>query len=114
MPSDVYSLLVKGDGIVRLSPAYDLLNTTIAMPPDAEDLALPLRGKKRGLTRDDLISYYARERLGLTEGVVMDIISEFSRAVSAWAAIVEASFLPPELRRAYLKLLQERRARLGI
>jgi len=45
---------------------------------------------------------------------VSDIISEFSRAVGAWAPVVEASFLPPELREAYLKLLQERRARLGI
>ena len=34
-------------GVIRLSPAYDLLNATIANPKDDEGLAQTLNGKKR-------------------------------------------------------------------
>lgn len=34
-------------GVIRLSPAYDLLNATIANPKGDEELALILNGKKK-------------------------------------------------------------------
>ena len=35
----------------ELTPAYDLLNVSIALPEDTEELALTLSGKKRKLTK---------------------------------------------------------------
>ena len=49
-----FSLLV-ANGTVRLAPAYDLLNTTLVLENASEESALPLRGRKRNLTRADWI-----------------------------------------------------------
>ena len=51
---------------VELSPAYDLLNSTIILNSE-EELALPLNGKKNRLHKDDFLIYFAKERLGLTQ-----------------------------------------------
>lgn len=45
-----YSVIV-ANGKVELSPAYDLLNSTIVLKGDTEEIALPLKGKKKNLTR---------------------------------------------------------------
>ena len=62
-----WSLITRNNKI-ELSPAYDLLNSTIVLRgANIEELALPLAGKKRKLTRALLIDYYGRERLRLSE-----------------------------------------------
>lgn len=106
--------LVVRDGRVQLSPAYDLVNSTIALPGATEELALPLRGKKRRLRRDDLVRYFGEERLGLARGAIDQAVSRLEAAAPAWERLVEASFLPDDLREAYLSVLRERRDRLAI
>src|SRR5208282_995547 len=51
--------LIRDKQRVELSPAYDLINTTIAIHAK-EEIALPLRGKKSRLTSTDLIDYYGK------------------------------------------------------
>lgn len=106
--------LVVRDGRVQLSPAYDLVNSTIALPGATEELALPLRGKKRRLRRDDLVRYFGEERLGLARGAIDQAVSRLEAAAPAWERLVGASFLPDDLREAYLSVLRERRDRLAI
>jgi serine/threonine-protein kinase HipA len=48
-----FSLLYKPGEDVALSPAYDLLPTTLLLPEDKEEVALTLNGRKRRLTRKD-------------------------------------------------------------
>lgn len=108
-----HSVIVEGDR-VRLSPAYDLVNTTIALPGTAEEIALPLRGKKRRLTRDDLVDYFGTERLGLTRGSIDDVLDGLGEAMVGWEDLIEASFLPAELRREYASVVDERRSRIGL
>lgn len=45
------STLIYRDDVIGLSPAYDLLNTTIALPNPEEELVLPINGKKNRLKR---------------------------------------------------------------
>jgi len=45
-----FSVIRKND-VISLTPAYDLLNTTIAISRPVEEFALPIRGKKNRLTR---------------------------------------------------------------
>ena len=45
-----YSVITR-NGKTELSPAYDLLNSTIVLKGDAEEIALPLKGKKTILIR---------------------------------------------------------------
>lgn len=102
-----FSLLVENE-IIRLSPAYDLLNTTIALSGATEELALPLRGKKRNLTKNILIEYFGLERLGLQSVVVDSELEEFRQQFPLWNELINKSFLKDSLKEKYLVLLEKR------
>lgn len=103
--------LLERDGIVALSPAYDLLNTTIAVPGAREELALPLKGKKRGLRRADLLDYFGHQRLGLNRAVTDHLLATYRMALPSWPELIRASFLPQSEQDRYLELVG-RRARV--
>ncbi len=108
-----FSLLTDA-GKVGLSPAYDLLNTTLVLPSGAEELALPLRGKRRRITRADLLDYWASQRLELPPKAIATILDEFKRSLPAMVALVELSFLNAKLREGYLAILRSRGEMLGL
>lgn len=89
-----------------LAPAYDLVNTLLAIPEDNEELALTLNGKKRKLTRHDFET--AMLSSGLNEKVVSNIFRKFLRIYPQWEATIRASFLPEDLQEAYWQLIQQR------
>ena len=106
--------LIRLDGKIELSPMYDYLNSAIAMRgvgrprEEIEELALPLRGKKRNLTRRDWIDYYARERLQLSDKVIESCLRDFGRAIPQWLELIDISFLSEEMKELYVDLLQKR------
>jgi serine/threonine-protein kinase HipA len=106
--------LIRREEKVELSPAYDLLNTSIAMGDAPEELALPLRGKKRRITADDLIGYYGKERLGLTEKVISQTLQDFVKAKEQWQQLIEISFLSDKMKAAYTALIKDRMQTVGI
>jgi len=108
-----FSVIRKKD-VISLSPAYDLLNTTIAISRPVEEFALPLQGKKNRLTREDLVDYYGRERLGLTERVLDRILQDFAKLRIAWEALIGSSFLSDQMKDKYLQVLADRYARMMI
>ncbi len=99
---------------VELAPAYDFLNTTIALRNAREELALPLKEKKSRLTRNDLLNYFARERLQINERVLNDVLSRFAKAMPAWRELLDKSFLSGEAKERYLAVLAERGKRMEI
>lgn len=108
-----YSLISRGNK-VELSPCYDLLNTTIAIEKDAEETALPLRGKKSNLNRNDLIEYFGAERLKLNRKMIDEVLNELSSSIPAWEKLINMSFLSDEMKTKYLDLLTNRRAVLKL
>jgi serine/threonine-protein kinase HipA len=106
--------LITRDDKVELSPAYDLLNSTIPNPKRREELALNLHGKKSKLRANDFWRYLAAERLGLSPALIEQIKVRFTAACREWSARIESSFLSPEMRERYSVLLDERRNRLGL
>jgi serine/threonine-protein kinase HipA len=108
-----FSIIVE-DEIVKFAPAYDFLNTTIALREADEEMALPLHGKKRNLTRNDLIRYYGTKRLRLNEVVIDEVLGDFAVSIPLWAAVIETSFLPEGLKEEYTTLVGDRATRLGI
>lgn len=106
--------LITRDDKVELSPAYDLLNSTIPNPRSREELALSLRGRKSNLRAGDFWSYLARERLGLAPTLVEQTKTRFVQASAGWPARIAASFLSDEMKTRYLSLLDQRRKRLGL
>jgi serine/threonine-protein kinase HipA len=106
-----FSLVVR-NGIVALSPAYDLLNTTLVLGNASEESALPLRGRKRKLTRQDWIDYFCQERLGLASAVTSDILQDLAAANDNWQRMIRHSFLSEYAKAGYLAILAARASRL--
>ncbi|MBI2419969.1 MAG: HipA domain-containing protein [Ignavibacteriales bacterium] len=108
-----YSLITK-DEISTLTPAYDLLNTTIVIKNAAEEIALPLRGRKRSLTRKDLVTYFASECMGLNNRTIEIVLEELLDAITSWENEIEISFLSNKMKDDYFSLLQKRRRVIGL
>ena len=106
--------LITRDEKVELSPAYDLLNSSIAMPSAKDDLALPVNGKMRKLTRKDIIEYFGTERLGLRSAIIEEDLNLFGGALSQWENLIGISFLSVSMKARYLEVLAERRGRMNI
>ena len=105
--------LIRLNQKVQLSPAYDLLNTTIVMKA-TEELALPLNGKKNNLNRNLFFNYYAIDRLNLTERVIDQVDQEFRSSIDSWKSLIEKSFLTEELKQEYWEVISQRRAILEL
>jgi serine/threonine-protein kinase HipA len=105
--------LFSRSGRVVLSPAYDLLNTSIILKNPQEETALPIRGRKRNLNRYDLFDYLAVERCGLQPDLMRsDLEKLMHQAEAEWPIWIQRSFLSEPKREAYLHLVRERAARL--
>jgi serine/threonine-protein kinase HipA len=106
--------LITRDEKVELSPAYDLLNSTIPNPKSREELALTLNGKKSNLRANDFWRYLAAERLGLSQVLIEQTKARFAAGCRDWPARIESSFLSSEMRGRYLALVDGRRTQLGL
>lgn len=99
--------LIRKENKVTLSPAYDLINTTIVLHSQ-EEIALPLRGKKSNLNKFDLIDYFGIERLGIPQAIIEEELSKFKNSISTWELYINHSFLSPQFKKDYLKLVHHR------
>ncbi len=106
--------VITRDAKIELSPAYDLLNTTIAIPNAEEELALPLSGKKKNFTKKIFIDYFGIERLQLQPKIIDSILEDFHDAISQWETLIEISFLSPAMKERYHQLLEKRRVVLEL
>jgi serine/threonine-protein kinase HipA len=106
--------VITSDGKVRLSPGYDLLNTTIEYNDPVEEIALSMKGKKRNLTRNILIDYYGTERCELTVKSIDRVLETISTAVPRWRELIGISYLSGIMQDKYLNLLNLRLSTLEI
>ncbi|MEA3467245.1 MAG: HipA domain-containing protein [Thermodesulfobacteriota bacterium] len=106
-----FSIIYKGD-VIALSPAYDLLNTTIVLPRPEEELALPLNGKKNRLRQNDLVDYFGRDRLQLNDRIINKVLTELKQIRKPWEALLDISFLSAVMKEKYLTVLDNRFERL--
>ena len=108
-----FSIITK-DRMVTLSPCYDLVNSTIEYKNQDEEIALPLKGKKKHLTSNTLVDYFGKERCGLTSKSIDKVLESISSAVPKWKEMIDISFLSNEMKEKYHKLLETRLAILQI
>ena len=81
-----YSLVTRKNKI-ELSPVYDLINTTIALPNPQEEIALPIMGKKRDLTKK---------------------VKQIDTSLPKWKDLIKTSFLTDDMQEKYINLISER------
>jgi serine/threonine-protein kinase HipA len=106
--------LITRENIITLSPAYDLMNTSISLPKYYEELALPIAGKKRNVKKEDIIDYYGRKRLGIQVKAIDIELNRFTENKKQLEALIQISFLSEEMKGKYLDLLGERYTRMGL
>ncbi len=106
-----FSLIEQND-IIKLSPAYDLLNTTIALSNPIEESALPLNGKKRNLKKSDFLNYLAVEMLNLNNRSTNEILDKIQGNLSTLHELIDKSFLSKINREQYHNILGERATRI--
>jgi len=104
-----FSLFRPADSYM-LTPAYDLLSTSIVMPEDDEELALTLNGKKKRLKRIDFET--AMRASGMDDKAIVKLFNKFSKAIPKWYQIIEESFLPDDVKLAYRSQIESMSARL--
>jgi serine/threonine-protein kinase HipA len=106
--------VINHNGKIELSPCYDLVNTTIEYKNPSEEIALTLRGKKKNLARNMLITYFGKEICGLTDKVIENVVKSVTDAKPKWLEEVNNSFLSSGMKKKYIDLLEARFKRLEI
>jgi len=105
-----YSIIENTLGGFDLSPAYDLVNTTIVMPEDKEESALTINARKSKLKRQDFDLLATSFKLN--EKALQSIYQRFENSLDPWLHFVNQSFLPKHLNTDYSDLLKSRHMRI--
>lgn len=105
-----FSLLDKPRLGMILSPAYDLVNTTLVNPDDKEEMALTLNGKKKKLNKEDFVA--AMNTLKVEEKQQQNIFNKMEKALPKWLDWIDQSFLSDAYKEQYKSLLLERLQRI--
>jgi len=106
--------IINHHGNIQLSPCYDLVNTIIEYKRPEDEIALPLRGNKKNLTKNILIKYFGTEQCELTDKVIDNVINSIRNAVPKWREEIGISFLSEEMKQKYIDLLNSRLNRLDV
>ncbi len=99
-----FSLVITPNGCRRLSPAYDLICTRLPIPTDC-DLALTICGKRNNLALKDWLDF--ADYCDLPQRVADRLIAEQVDALNPSMNLIEASFLPEDLKSRYKQLVIE-------
>ena len=100
-----FSMIESPSGWV-LAPAYDLLNVTIILPEDTEELALTLEGKKKKLNWGHFEKLGLA--LGLTDKQIQGVKKRMFRNKPKVMEWLDKSFLSDEMKESYRNLLKNR------
>ena len=103
-----FSLLTGEDGIVRLTPSYDLVSTHLVIPDDP--LAMPVGGKKTKLARGAWLRL--AEQCELPRKVAERVLQEQFDVADKATKLIEHSFLPADQKTQYEALIRQRTDRL--
>lgn len=104
-----FSLFADEKGLIKLTPAYDLLCTRLVIPYD--QLSLSVQGKKDKLNRKVWLEFakYCR----LSERAASRVLDRQTSALNEANVLIEHSFLPDDQKKDYKDLLSSRTASLA-
>ena len=105
------SLMTGPNGIVRLTPAYDLLCTRLVIPRD-KDPSLTIDGKKAKLTRATWQRF--ADYCGLSSKGVERLLVEQIETLGPATSLIQNSFLPDDLKATYIEIITENSNTLSI
>lgn len=100
-----FSMIKSATGWV-LAPAYDLLNVSIILPEDSEEMALTLEGKKKKLKKENFINL--GKGLDLTDKQINSAFNRMIKYRSKAVDWINKSFLSDEMKTVYNETLESR------
>ena len=100
--------LITRNGKTTLAPAYDFLNSSIAIKNPQEEMALSLKRKKSNFKSSDFINYFAKERLGINDKNIEKVLNEMFKCTNRCIELIEMSFLSNDMKNKYLTLFDNR------
>ena len=104
-----FSMIKNGEKWI-LSPAYDLLNVTILLPEDTEELALTLGGKKKKISWELFEDFGVN--IGLNKKQMNAVRKRFILGKEGVNNLIDQSFLSEKMREEYKGLMESRYMRL--
>jgi serine/threonine-protein kinase HipA len=105
-----FSILKDEKNRYNLSPAYDLVNTKLAVPDDKEEMALTINARKNKITINDF--NVLAKSLGLNDQQIKNTYTKFSTRFSEMQELINKSFLPENLKESYKDIFLARTKRL--
>ena len=93
-----------------LSLVYDIVNSKLVLPEEQEETCLSLQGKKNRLTVSDF--YMLADHFGLTRKQAENPLSRLYDLKSNIKTEIGNSYLRSDLKENFLKIFDERLARL--
>ncbi len=109
-----FSLIHNENGLITLTPAYDLLSTRIFISEkdDPDEMALTLNGKKRKFTLADFEAF--GKTCGLSSKQIENSLKRFQKSYGKIEPLIRNSFLNEALQDEYLTIIVSRAERLHI
>lgn len=101
-----FSLYSLRKGHYLLTPAYDMVSTTLVMPEDTEELALTLNGKKRKIKRSDFKA--AMSNSNLETKIIDNLLAKFTKVSKKWFEYIDRSFLPEDMKVQYQSIIKNK------
>jgi len=105
-----FSLIDNPDIGYILSPAYDMVASSLVVEGDDEELALTLNGKKKKIRKTDFIE--AITRFNIDVKAIENIFNKFRTSVEKWSDFIDISFLPEDMKKSFQDLIRERYDRI--
>lgn len=105
-----FSLLRREEIGYQLSPAYDIVNSRLALPEEKEEVCLSLQGKKNRLSAKDFLGLAVH--FGLTKKQADNSLDRLRDLKPTIEAMIAESLLKADLRDGFLGIFRERIARL--
>ena len=94
-----------------LTPAYDLLNVSMANPKDTEEMALTLNGRKKRLKKSDFVS--AMTLSGIAPKVFDNMLEKYRKLLPKFHDMIDMSFLDDECKETYKQGITSRLERIS-
>jgi serine/threonine-protein kinase HipA len=105
-----FSLIDRPELGYVLSPAYDMVASSLVVEGDEEELALTLNGKKKKLRRKDFLE--AVNRFEVDAKAIVNMFDKFKNSEEQWHEFIDISFLPDDMKNSFHDLIRERVSRV--
>lgn len=106
-----FALLTNEENDIVLSPAYDLVNTKVAMPEDKDEMALTINDRKRRLKKSDFDNL--AQNLNIPQRSIENSYKKIIGKIADAYHWLSISFLPEKMKKEYYKIISENAKRIG-